>query len=53
MEGRLGIVAPGAFADLLAVDGNPLEDLRLLQDDGAHLALIVKDGAIVKNTLGS
>jgi imidazolonepropionase-like amidohydrolase len=51
MEGRLGIVAPGAFADLLAVDGNPLDDLRLLQDDGAHLALIVKDGAIVKNNL--
>jgi imidazolonepropionase-like amidohydrolase len=48
---RLGIVAPGAFADLLAVGGNPLEDLRLLQDDGAHLALIVKDGAIVKNNL--
>ena len=53
MEGRLGVVAPGAFADLLAVDGNPLEDLHLLQDDGAHLALIVKDGVVVKNNLSS
>ena len=51
MEGRLGAVAPGAFADLLAVDGNPLEDLHLLQDDGAHLALIVKDGVVVKNAI--
>jgi len=51
MEGRLGVVEPGAFADLLAVDGNPLEDLAPLQDDGAHLALIVKDGAVVKNGL--
>jgi len=50
---RLGVVAPGAFADLLAVDGNPLEDLHLLQDDGAHLALIVKDGVVVKNNLSS
>ena len=52
-EGRLGVIAPGAFADLLAVDGNPLEDLHLLQDDGRHLALIVKDGVVVKNNLSS
>src|SRR5262249_32861977 len=36
--GRLGVVAPGALADLIAVEGNPLKDLRLLQDQGAHLA---------------
>jgi imidazolonepropionase-like amidohydrolase len=30
MEGKLGIVAPGAFADLIVVEGNPLEDLALL-----------------------
>jgi len=51
MAGRLGIIEPGALADLLAVDGNPLEDLRLLQDDGAHISLIMKDGAIIKQTL--
>jgi imidazolonepropionase-like amidohydrolase len=48
MEGRLGVAAPGAFADLIAVDGNPLDDLNLLQDQGRHIALIVKNGAIVK-----
>ena len=51
--GRLGMVAPGAFADLLAVDGDPLEDLGLLEEQGRHLALIMKEGAIVKNRLGS
>jgi len=47
-EGRLGVIAEGATADLLAVDGNPLEDLKLLTGQGAHLALIVKDGRIEK-----
>ena len=51
MRGRLGVIAPGAFADLLAVDGNPLEDLRLLQDRGAHISLIIKEGAIVRFAL--
>ena len=42
---------PGALADLLAVAGNPLEDLMLLQDQGARIPLIVKGGEIVKNEL--
>jgi imidazolonepropionase-like amidohydrolase len=46
--GRLGVIAPGALADLIAVDGNPLADLGLLQDQGRHLALIMKNGAFVK-----
>ncbi|KAF1021077.1 MAG: hypothetical protein GAK30_02101 [Paracidovorax wautersii] len=51
MEGRLGTLQPGALADLLLVDGNPLQDLGLFQDQGAHLPLIVQDGRIHKNTL--
>ena len=51
MEGRLGVIAPGACADLLAVDGNPLDDLNVLQDQGLHLPLIMKAGHIVKSTL--
>jgi imidazolonepropionase-like amidohydrolase len=51
-EGRLGVIAPGAFADLLLVDGNPLGDLGLLQDQGAHLAVIMKGGRFHKNRLG-
>ncbi|MEO8346215.1 MAG: amidohydrolase family protein [Betaproteobacteria bacterium] len=51
--GKLGVIAPGAFADLVAVNGNPLEDLTLLQDQGKHLPLIVKGGAMVKNELAA
>jgi imidazolonepropionase-like amidohydrolase len=48
-QGRLGVLAPGAHADLIAIDGDPLADLRLLGEQGRHLALIIKAGRIVKN----
>ncbi|PZX19858.1 imidazolonepropionase-like amidohydrolase [Palleronia aestuarii] len=48
MEGQIGTIAPGAFADIVAVDGNPLADLDLLTGQGAHMPLIMKDGAVVK-----
>lgn len=51
MPGRLGRIVPGAFADMLAIDGNPLEDIRLLTGEGRHMPLIVKEGAVHKNTL--
>ncbi len=50
-EGKLGVIEPGAFADLLVVDGNPLKDLGLFQDGGPHLAAIVKGGRFHKNAL--
>ena len=49
--GKLGVLAPGAFADLLLVDGNPLEDLAVLTGQGERLPLIMRGGAIYKNTL--
>ncbi|MCZ6462777.1 MAG: amidohydrolase family protein [Proteobacteria bacterium] len=48
-SGELGVVAPGARADLLVVDGNPLDDLSLLGDQGKHLDLIMKGGELVTN----
>ncbi len=51
MEGKLGCLKAGAFADLLVVDGNPLKDLALLGDQGKHLSLIMKAGALHKNRL--
>src|SRR6266540_1964212 len=50
-EGTLGVIAPGALADLLLVDGNPLLDLGLFQKQGAHLTVIMKGGAFQKNLL--
>ena len=51
MEGKLGIVAPGAIADLLVVDGDPLRDLSVLEGQGKHLAAILQAGRFVKNRL--
>lgn len=50
-SGELGVVAPGARADLLVVDGDPLADLACLTDQGAHIPLVMKDGRIIENRL--
>src|SRR5262249_9201950 len=50
-QGKLGCIAPGAHADLLLVDGDPLEDISLLAANGARLAMIVRAGEIVKDAL--
>ncbi len=50
-DGPLGVIAPGAYADLLIVDGNPLEDIKVLTDPEKNLKLIMKDGKVYKNTL--
>jgi len=49
--GKLGVVEEGALADLLLVDGNPLENLRLVEDPARNFVVIMKDGAIYKNLL--
>jgi imidazolonepropionase-like amidohydrolase len=50
-EGQLGIVEPGAFADLIVVDGDPLKKLELFLEQGRHLPVIMKAGKFHKNTL--
>lgn len=50
-EGLLGELVPGSHADLLIVDGNPLKDLGLFQDQGTHIPAIMKGGRFFKNTL--
>jgi imidazolonepropionase-like amidohydrolase len=49
--GELGEIVPGAYADLLVVDGDPYKDLGLFQDQGAHLPVIMKGGRFYKNNL--
>lgn len=49
MEGRIGCISPGAFADLIVIDGNPLDDMSLLTHQGAHMPIILKGGSFVKN----
>jgi imidazolonepropionase-like amidohydrolase len=50
---ELGVIAPGALADLLVVDGDPLTDLGVLQDQGAHLPVIMQAGRFHRNRLGA
>lgn len=51
LSGRAGIVAAGAFADLIVVDGNPLQNIDVLGGQGDKLRLIMKGGVIVKDEL--
>jgi imidazolonepropionase-like amidohydrolase len=48
MDGKLGTVSPGAFADLLVVDGDPLADINLLATGGRYLTHILVDGRFIK-----
>ncbi|MCP4391262.1 MAG: amidohydrolase family protein, partial [Gammaproteobacteria bacterium] len=50
-DGPLGVVAEGAYADLLLIESNPLEDIKILADPEKNLRVIMKDGVIYKNTL--
>ena len=52
-EGKLGAIQADAFADLIVVDGNPLQNLELFGDQGRHIPFIMKDGAIYKNGLSA
>ena len=49
--GRLGVVEPGAVADLLLVDGDPIADIKLIEDPAKNFVVIMKGGKIFKNTL--
>jgi len=49
--GKLGVVEAGALADLLLVDGNPLDDINLVANPDKNFVVIMKDGRIYKDTL--
>ena len=50
-EGKLGELIPGAFADLLVVDGDPYRDLGVFRSDGGRLDAIMANGTFVRNRL--
>ena len=49
---KLGTISPGAYADILVIEGDPLTDLRVMLQPEKNLKLIMKDGVIFKNELG-
>lgn len=48
---KLGVIEEGAYADMLLVEGNPLQNIKLLEDADKNLLIIMKDGVIYKNIL--
>ena len=52
-KGKLGVIEEGALADLLLINGNPLDDISILTKYKENIALIMKDGVIYKNTVKS
>jgi len=50
MQGKLGIIAEGAIADILVVNGDPANDLRVLGSQGKNIDYIMKDGAFAKRS---
>lgn len=50
-EGRIGVIARGAIADLIVVDGDPTIDVTLLQQQGARMPVVMKAGRFVRNRL--
>ena len=51
MEGKLGVVAEGALADLLVVDGNPLEDVSILATPMRSVRMVMKGGVVQRQAL--
>ncbi|MNY65187.1 hypothetical protein D3C86_2024190 [compost metagenome] len=49
--GKLGVIEEGALADILLVDGDPLENIDLVADPANSFKIIMKDGVIYKDTL--
>jgi len=50
-KGKLGEITEGAYADLIIVEGNPLEDLKIVENPETNFLLIMKDGTIYKNIM--
>lgn len=48
---KLGVIEPGAYADLILVKGNPLRDIKLVEDPERNFSMIMKDGVVYKNVL--
>ena len=49
MKGELGVIAPGAYADIIAVSGNPLADISEME----RVGFVMKGGVVVKNNLAA
>jgi imidazolonepropionase-like amidohydrolase len=51
MTGQIGEILEGAFADLIVLDKNPLEDVTILDKGGVHLKAVLKGGYVYRSSL--
>jgi imidazolonepropionase-like amidohydrolase len=51
LENEIGVIAPGAYADLLVVDGDPLKDAAVFAEPATHLQTVIQHGRVVSNLL--
>jgi imidazolonepropionase-like amidohydrolase len=51
LEGKIGVVAPDAYADLLVIDGDPLENIAALTNPAKYLKLVMKAGEVFVDTM--
>jgi imidazolonepropionase-like amidohydrolase len=51
MDGDIGVIAPGAFADLPVINGNPLADVSVLTRPDEHLLMVMKAGRLYRDRL--
>ncbi|KAK8853021.1 hypothetical protein IAR55_003722 [Kwoniella newhampshirensis] len=51
-EGKLGVIAPGAYADLIFLNQNPLSDITVLDRPEDHLKAVMKDGRVITSKIG-
>jgi Imidazolonepropionase and related amidohydrolases len=50
-SGELGVIAPGAVADVLVLDGDPLRDIGVIANDGEHVVYVLQAGRVVKERM--
>lgn len=51
LEGKLGVIAPGAYADMIVLDENPLQDITVLDRPELYLSAVIKEGRVVGGNL--
>jgi len=51
MVGKIGCIKPGAFADILLLGANPLDDIGIMNKPHQYLKAVIKDGRCVKSTV--
>jgi imidazolonepropionase-like amidohydrolase len=51
MEGLIGCITPGSFADIIILDANPLENIRVLDRPETYLLAVIKEGRVISSRI--